>query len=52
VQTINLYSCKQITDKGLEHLKGVQTIVLSICNQMTHKGLEHLKGAKIEIKNN
>jgi hypothetical protein len=46
VQTIDLSYCNQITDKWLEHLKGVQTIDLSGCEQITDKWLEHLKGVQ------
>ncbi len=42
--TINLYGCKNITNKGLENLKGVNTINVYGCINITNKGLEHLKG--------
>ena len=51
IHIINLSECNQITDKGLEFLKGVHTIILYGCNQIilygcnqiTDKGLEFLK---------
>lgn len=49
VHTIDLRFCDQITDNGLEYLKGVQTINLSNCNKID-KGSEYLKGAKIYKK--
>ena len=33
----------QITDRGLEYLKGVRTINLFDCKEITDKGLEYLK---------
>ena len=42
--TIDLEGCKQITDVGLEHLKGVHTIKVWGCKKITDVGLEHLKG--------
>ena len=40
----NFRKNNQITNKGLEYLKGVHTINLDNCNQITDKGLEYLKG--------
>ena len=41
---IRFDSPANVTDAGLEHLKGVHMIDLSWCNQVTDAGLEHLKG--------
>ena len=43
IYSINL-SDTNITDKGLEYLKGVHIIDLSGCQMITDKGLEYLKG--------
>ena len=41
----------QITNKGLEHLKGVHTVDLGGCKEITDKGLEMLrKSGTVEIK--
>ena len=42
---IRFDSSHNVTDAGLEHLKGVHTIILSGCDKVTDAGLEHLKGA-------
>ena len=44
-------NCYQVTDQGLENLKGANTINLWNCDQITGKGLGNLKGAKIIRKN-
>ena len=47
LRVLNLTRCKQITDAGLVHLKGLTTLAwLSLwgCDQITDAGLVHLKG--------
>jgi len=41
---IRFDSSANVTDAGLEHLKGVHTMNLSGCHQFTDAGLKHLKG--------
>jgi tetratricopeptide (TPR) repeat protein len=45
--SFNLSGCKNITDKGLESLKGLTALTsldLTYCSNITDKGLESLKG--------
>ena len=45
---LSIYGIVQnITDKGLEYLKGVHTIYLWRCQNITDEGLECLKGSII-----
>ena len=47
LRVLNLTRCKQITDAGLVHLKGLTTLEeldLWSCDQITDAGLAHLKG--------
>jgi len=44
VRSTIVFDYLNVTDAGLEHLKGVHTIDLSGCDQVTNAGLKHLKG--------
>lgn len=45
IKTLDLWHNKNITDKGLVHLKGIHTLILTHNNNnITDKGLVHLKG--------
>ena len=48
LQSLNLSFCKQVTDAGLDHLRGLttvpQSLELSFCKQVTDAGLAHLHG--------
>jgi hypothetical protein len=46
LQSLNLHKCAQITNKGIEHIKGLrnlQSLGLNGCIQITDAGLSHLK---------